>query len=302
MNAVKNILLELSSKLLLILFIPLGMILGCQGKKNAEHTLLVEGSETEYRAVKLIAEDFNKLNPNFEVRVNKTTSLDAIRELKSNEVNLAMSSRPMNDAEIREFYGLGLQPTEVLFSRDLLAVVVNQRNPITEIRFDDIQDIYAGKIVDWQELTGVNGIILPISYNVETGVYQVLLKRLRLNNYSLTTKLFKSSDEVIELVSKMPTAIGFVSKSALISKIPPNIKVIPVANVLSNNYINPMTADFADAVNYPFTRDLYQYYVGKGKVALTAFIEYQQKYSPTRTKEAGLIPTKVIERKLPQPE
>lgn len=100
---------------------------------------------------------------------------------------------------------------------DAVAIVVNAHNPILELTSQQLQGIYSGRILDWQELGGNQGAIVLVSREDGSGARVAFESRIMGDApVSLTAIVMPTSSAVVDYVATNPMAIGYVS-SAFIS-------------------------------------------------------------------------------------
>jgi len=96
------------------------------------------------------------------VLVRGSSSRDAIRELGRGEVDIALAAREMTADERRLLAPLGdmTEPAvTVPLARAAVVIAVHRDNPVTSISFDQLRDIYIGRLTDWAALGGTPGPI-----------------------------------------------------------------------------------------------------------------------------------------------
>lgn len=109
-----------------------------------------------------------------EVMVNTTPV--AYENLYSGEVDMIFAAGP-SDAQIKvaESKGLELKLTPV--GREAFVFFVNQKNPVESLELEQIQQIYAGNITNWQEVGGKDEAIRAFQRPADSGS-QTALQRL----------------------------------------------------------------------------------------------------------------------------
>ncbi len=106
----------------------------------------------------------------------------------------------------------GIELSRVPIGIDAVAVVVHSENPVRAFTSDQLQDIFAGRLLDWSELGGDDGEILLVSREDGSGTRAAFESRIMGDRaVSLTAVVMPTSADVVEYVSKNPRAIGYVS-------------------------------------------------------------------------------------------
>lgn len=184
---------------------------------------------------------------------------------------------------------------------DALALIINKKNADTLLTYENVQDIFQGKIKTWQDInpgSKLGGISL-IFDNDKSGNIRYFKEKFGLSG-SLPENFFavKSNPEVIDYVNKTPNAIGIVSVNwisdnddSLSRSFIKKIKVVAVSMpVLNESFYYPVQGSIYDK-SYPFTRDVYmvtrESYIGLG----AGFISFVASAQGQRIfLKSGLVP------------
>jgi phosphate transport system substrate-binding protein len=137
---------------------------------------------------------------------------------------------------------------------DALAVVVNKNNPVRNITRPQLQDVFLGKIKNWQELGGDNQPIrLLVRKGTLSGVGR-LFRQLVLNdedyNYSATSAFFSSSGPLEKNLDERKSLKYGIAITGISSAKKTKLKV------LSIDGYSPTKENIA-AGRYPLFRPLY---------------------------------------------
>lgn len=267
---------------------------------------------TIFAALKDVHKAFHNEFLNFEIAYKKPSNNvsgydTGIKMLLNQQVDFIYSDRVPEKAEIEKAALQGLELEVVPILTDSVAFYVNYRNRIhiKSLSIKQIQDIYKGKINNWQQVGGPNMIITPISINLESdnglslvfGTNNILLSQ----NLSKNLILVDDHTAAVQKVSLIDGAISY-SSSAII-KDQKSINPIAVAKNNDSPAISPFLADRKinlQAVKekiYPLSREIYLItYTKKGNKdwQKNPGLTYANLILSTETKsmveEAGLIP------------
>jgi len=138
---------------------------------------------------------------------------------------------------------------------DAIAIIVHKRNSVSELSAHQLQEIYNGRILDWQELGEDQGEIVLVSREDGSGARALFESRIMGDkSVSLTAIVMPTSKDVVEYVAKNPHAIGYVSNAYAL---PPadNDESSPVAT-LAIDGSRPSDETVLDQ-SYPLTQPLY---------------------------------------------
>ena len=184
-------------------------------------------------------------------------SSTGFKGLAQGTADIAMASRRIKDSEVKslEFLGnLRKFTNEHIVAIDGLAVIVNQDNPISELRLDQIAEIFSGQISNWKQLGGYDQPISLYARDNNSGTWDTFESLVLDEQHVLSPKArrFESNDELSDLVSGDIAGIGFVglasvrkAKALAISE--------PGANSLKPEVLVVATEDYA------LSRRLYLY-------------------------------------------
>jgi ABC-type phosphate transport system substrate-binding protein len=140
---------------------------------------------------------------------------------------------------------------------DALVFLVNIKNPVDNLTVEQIRDIYAGKITNWNEVGGDNEPIAAFQRNATAGS-QALMESLVMGGTPMMNPqenfLANSMGGLVSAVSSFDSgryALGYnVYYYVTEMKKDPNIKIISV------NGIEPSTETISGG-KYPLTNDFY---------------------------------------------
>jgi phosphate transport system substrate-binding protein len=235
---------KMKKVLVVMLFLTTNVLFSSEKKE-----IVLEGSTTVLPIGQKTAEEFMKLYPEINVSVRGGGSGVGITSLIEGNCDIAMSSREMKDSEKQKAINKNKKIKEFIIAVDGIAVIVNPKNPITNLTKQQIKDIYTGKISNWAEVGGVNKKIVVVSRDSAGGTFEAF-NELALNGQRVRPDaLMQASNRtVLNIVSKNSYAIGYVG-AGFVSK---DVRAVTVDNVSVNktNVVNK---------KYVFSRPLFMY-------------------------------------------
>lgn len=255
-----------------------------------------KGSDTIVNLALAWAEQYQKLHPEINISVTGGGTGTGIAALINKTVDIANASRKIKPEEIKAANDNGVEPFEVVVSRDAIAVVVNPENPVNELTIQQISDIYSGKINNWSEVGGENRPIVRLSRETNSGTHVYFLENvLRLGQkdnktfFSADTLLLPSSQGITTETSQNPNAIGYDG----LGYVTPELKVIAVAKDSSGPYVVP-SAETVNQGNYPIARDLYMYTSGPPTGEIKAYLDWIRSSEGQKiVDDLGFVPIKI---------
>lgn len=249
---------------------PLDVFADQKGKMD------IAGGTAHIPVMKEAAKRIMTKNPDIRITVAGGGSGVGVKQVGEGLVEIGNTGRPLKKEEI-EKYGLVSFP----FAIDGVAVVVNPANKVEELSFEQLIDIYAGKITNWKEVGGDDGAINLYVREDGSGTREVFTdKAIKKGDVVASANVVNSNGAMKTAVAKDPRAIGYVG----IGHIDKSVKAPKLAG---------MTATQENAANgsYTVVRDLFMNTKGEPAGITKLFIDYI--YSPEGAeiiKDSGYIP------------
>lgn len=113
---------------------------------SVEGKLVVGGSSSVSPVMEKLAEAYEKKNTKVDVELQTTDSTTGVSSTIDGSYDIGMASRELKDSETSK----GVE-TKVL-ATDGIAVIVNSSNPVTELKKEQVKDIFTGKAYTWSEV------------------------------------------------------------------------------------------------------------------------------------------------------
>ena len=270
----------------IVLVVSLIGLAGCSASDNVEtttgtspvQTAYIEnkGSDTIVNLALAWAEQYQSVHPEVRISVTGGGTGTGMAALINGTVDIANASRKIKPEELQSAEANGHHPVEIVIARDAIAVIVNPRNPISQLTLQQISDIYSGKINNWKELGGEDRPIVRLSRETNSGTHVYFLEAvLRLGQkdnktlFSQDTLLLPSSEGIISEARDNPNVIGYDGLGYVTSE----VKIIAVARDAEGSYILP-SAETVNAGTYPISRDLYMYTNNEPSGAIQTYLEW----------------------------
>ena len=211
---------------------------------------------------------FIHLYENAKIHVQFKPEYDVINDFMDDSVKVIVTSKKLSDYQIQYLRDTQIIARTTTYAYDALAVVTNKSNNDTLLKFNNIKDIFTGKIKNWKE----------INPNSKLGAIRVIFDNNKSGNIRYFKELFeikdplsgnfyavKSNPEVIDFVSRNPDALGIISVNwisdkhdSLSTSFTKKINVVAVSQQYINDgyYYRPEQAFIYDK-SYPFVREIY---------------------------------------------
>ena len=241
-----------------------------------KNSLQIKGSDTMVNLGQAWAEKYMEKNPTEFIAVTGGGSGTGFSSLISGTCDIAMSSRNIKDKEIALAKGKGINPFEIKVALDGLAVVVNPKNPVSKLTIDQLAQIFTGKINNWKEVGGLDGKIVLLSREVNSGTHvyfkEHVLRKGDPNSqeeFAPTALLLSSSQAIADEVANNPSAIGYYG----MGYISPKQKPISVAKDEKTEYEAPTIENVVNG-KYPISRPLLLYTNGEPQGLIKKFVDF----------------------------
>ncbi|WP_245882953.1 PstS family phosphate ABC transporter substrate-binding protein [Hymenobacter chitinivorans] len=213
---------------------------------------------------------FQKLYPAARITASYKPEAEAMQDLLSNKVRVAVVTRQLSAEEQAEFDRLKIVPRIARLATDGLAIVVHPSNADSLLTVAKLQDIFTGKIQQWPQVSGKKGlgdinVVFDTNHSSTTRFVQDSLTK----GAPLTKRVFaaKSNPALLDYVATHPNAIGIIGVNwisdrddASVQSFLKKVRIVGVsakpAPQSADDYLQPYQAYLA-LKTYPLRRDVY---------------------------------------------
>ncbi len=246
----------------------LGLFLGCEGQRHETPTkgyVTIASSESVEPLMTLEKEKFEGVYPQAHVNMLFMTGREAITRLFNDTIKTIVLARAMNDEEKEVAKRANLKVAEYKIAIDAIAVLVNNDNPITQLRTTQLDSIFIGIVKNWHEVGGKNAPIEMCLPDINAASYEVVgNKILHGGKFAAPAAIAKNSLEMLQFVATHPNAIGLIGLDRVGEK-KDNVKVLDLGDPnapdslgIKGEYFPPLQAHVYRGY-YPLTRPVYMY-------------------------------------------
>lgn len=253
---------------------------------GSQEKITTAGSSTIRPIVEKASKAFKKNHPGVEFVIGGGGSSHGVKSAGNGDVSIGQCSRNLKEKEKKQWkdlvaYKIGL---------DGVAIIVNKKNPISKITKQQVQDIYSGRITNWEELGGSDAPVFLISKEEGRSTLDLFLKYFELeakeigkgraaimvhrkkgaNEFSrVKAKLIGPNKEAIAAISTKKNGIAYVSVGTAqeVAAKGGRIKLLELDGV-------PATIENVASESYPFRRPLNLVTKGKAKGVVKEFIDF----------------------------
>lgn len=224
----------------------------------ASTTVTIKGSDTLVRLGQRWAEEYMKLNPDVVIQVSGGGSGTGIAALLNGATDICEASRDMKEKEYKMAKDKGIEPYRVSVALDGIAVFLNEGNPVQNLTFQQLKDIYTGVVTNWKDIGGNDARIILYGRENNSGTYVFFKEHvLEDEDYSPYTQTLPGTAAVVNAVSKDKNGIGYGGIAWA-----KGVKYAAVARTSKDKAILP-SVESVSSGEYPISRDLYWFFNGK---------------------------------------
>ena len=239
-----------------------------EAPKGSERALTVKGSDTMVVLGQRWAEQFIQRHPGVKLQVTGGGSGTGLAALINGTTDIAMSSRPIKDAErqqVRQHHPTG--PVEVAVALDGITFYVHESNPVDTLTVAQLRAIYQGDLTRWKDVGGKDAPIVVYSRENSSGTY-VFVKDEVLDGEDFTSRALSlpGTAAVVNAIAQELNGIGYGG-----SAYAKGIKELKIKK--GNEEIEPSGKNIASG-KYPLSRDLYFYTRTRPTGEVKAFIDF----------------------------
>jgi len=264
-------------KLLGVSFILLsfaGLLITCNqmGKQSTEETptrgkIRIFADESYKPIIDSEVYTFTNLYTYASITPKYKPEVDIINDFMNDSVKVIVTNKKLTDDQIQYLRDTLVVARTTTIAYDALAFIVNKANKDTLLTYNTIKDIFFGRIDTWKEINSKSnlGKINVVFDNTKSGNIRYfkekfeIKEKLQSNFYAVN-----SNEEVIDFISKNPSALGIISVNWISNKHNPEardfiskIKVVAVSSSFDNtSYYLPVQGSIYNKT-YPFTREVY---------------------------------------------
>lgn len=215
--------------------------------------LTIRGSDTTSALMKALAKAHVE-NGGAKITVEGGGSGKGAQACIEGQVPMAFLSRKVKDAE-KESGLVG-----VAYAIDGVAIIVNKDNPITELKMEELKDIFSGKTETWADGKPISAF----NRNTDSGTRECFKETVLGKDADFGPKcVIKHDGVLLSSVAKIRTAIAFTS----LGEVDDTVKIVKINGVM------PTGATMQDST-YPIRRTLHIATKGEAKDEAKTFIAF----------------------------
>jgi len=231
---------------------------------QAQSTLRIRGSDTlGAKLIPSLAEGFKKQGGKISFDIAAEGSSTAFTNLAAGTAEVGMSSRKIKPDERTLCRAKSIAINEIEIAWDMITVVVNKNNPVTDLKKKQIMQIFAGDIKDWSEVGGTPGPISVYTRNTSSGTYKdFMTMAMKGREYGTNSQKMAGNEQIVSEVSSNANGIGYIGYAYAGAK---GIKIVSIDGAAPNP---------AAVKSYVLSRPTFLYTNGEPAGTIKEFIDF----------------------------
>lgn len=299
---------ELKIIMLLTVFISAIAFNGCDYtvKKSVSTTgeITIGVDEGISPVVKEEALVFMRLNSEAKVNLIVKTTKEVIADLNNGTYKTVVVGRDLTKEEADIFASNKIEIKKSSFARDGIGVIVNPRNPVVKLNYNELKRIFSGEQKEWSELDGDNkdlysGKIKVYITRKNASIHDVFKQKVLAGaEFGSGDIICSTSSQMMSEIKSNENAIGFISMAWITvsnDTLDESVKPLKIAEVDTKtgaigNYVGLHQGYIANKT-YPLISEVYIFTTDFSMNLSVGFSSFMASYDGQRiVLKSGLVP------------
>ena len=246
---------------------------GSMGKKGTNETptrgnIRILADESFKPLIETEVFTFTHLYTGAKIKPIYKPEYDVINDFMNDSVKVIVTSKKLSDYQIQYLRDTLVIARTTTYAYDALALITNRENKDSLLKYNNVKDIFLGKIKRWKEVNEKSklGDIHVIFDNNKSGNIRYFKELFEIKD-SLSKNFYavNNNAEVLNYVSRNPDALGIISVNwisdkddsltmSFIKKV--NVVAVSQQYINDGSYYRPHQGFIYDK-SYPFVREIY---------------------------------------------
>lgn len=198
------------------------------------------------------ASEFMRLNKESKINLTVKTSKEVISDLNGGVYKTIVAGRDLTKEEADIFAANKIELKKSKFALDGIGVIVNPKNPLRKLNFNELKRIFTGEQNDWKNLDGDNkdvfsGKIKVFIARKNASIHDIFKERVLAGaDFGKGDVVCSTSAQMMREIKSDENAIGFISMAWITvsnDTLDPGVKPLKIAEV------DPKTGAVGDYVS-----------------------------------------------------
>jgi phosphate transport system substrate-binding protein len=204
------------------------------------------------------------------INASYKTEVDVFNDFLNDSVRTIVVNRKLTDDEDKYLRSKSLIPRTTRIAYDALAFIVNIDNPDSTLRYDQIRDIFLGKISKWNQVNPKSSAdsLTVVFDNSKSGNPRYIREKFKVpGKFPTNCFAVNSNEEVVNYVQKSKNAIGIISVNWVSDRddttsnsFMKKMRIVGVVGEGDTEGIGPFLKPYQGYIaegSYPFCREVY---------------------------------------------
>jgi len=254
--------------------------------------------------VKEEASEFMRLNTDAKVTLNIKTTKEVIADLNNGTYKSIVVGRDLTKEEADIFAANKIEIKKSSFALDGIGVIVNPKNPLTKLNFNELKRIFTGEQKEWNALDGDNkdvysGKIKVFIARKNASVHDIFKQKVLAGaEFGANDVICSTSSQMMREIKEDPNSIGFISMAWITvsnDTLDESVKPLKIAAVdpstgAIGNYVGLHQGYIANKT-YPLITEAYIFSTDFSMNLSVGFTSFMSSYDGQRiVLKSGLVP------------
>lgn len=254
--------------------------------------------------VKEEASEFMRLNTEAKVNLQVKTTKEVIADLNNGTYKTIVVGRDLTKEEAEIFANNKIEIKKSSFARDGIGVIVNPKNLVTKLNYNELKRIFTGEQKEWNALDGDNkdvyqGKIKVFIARKNASIHDIFKERVLAGaEFGPGDVICSTSTQMMQEIKSNENAIGFISMAWITvsnDTLDESVKPLKIAAVDPNtgaigNYVGLHQGYIANKT-YPLFTDAYIFTTDFSMNLSVGFSSFMSSYDGQRiVLKSGLVP------------
>jgi phosphate transport system substrate-binding protein len=254
--------------------------------------------------VKEEASEFMRLNSEAKVNLQVKTTKEVIADLNNGTYKTIVVGRDLTKEEAEIFANNKIEIKKSSFARDGIGVIVNPKNLVTKLNYNELKRIFTGEQKEWNALDGDNkdvyqGKIKVFIARKNASIHDIFKERVLAGaEFGPGDVICSTSTQMMQEIKSNENAIGFISMAWITvsnDTLDESVKPLKIAAVDPNtgaigNYVGLHQGYIANKT-YPLFTDAFIFTTDFSMNLSVGFSSFMSSYDGQRiVLKSGLVP------------
>lgn len=163
------------------------------------------------------ASEFMRLNNEAKINLTVKTTKELIADLNSGDYKTIVVGRDLTKEEADIFTANKIELKKNMFALDGIGVIVNPKNPLTKLNFNELKRIFTGEQKDWKDLDGNNkgvykGKMKVLIARKNASIHDIFKEKvLAGRDFAKYDLICSTSTQMMNEIRANENAVGFIS-------------------------------------------------------------------------------------------